>query len=106
MSSIALMKRCALFVVNDSGLMHIAAGLQLPVVTIFAYTNPKYVYPWKTQYHMVRHELECSPCFYYSPKPATCVWKEDRFRCITHIDVQEVLAAVDGMINKPVKTIS
>ncbi|MCX7985117.1 MAG: glycosyltransferase family 9 protein [Bacteroidetes bacterium] len=100
MTTAALMKQCALFVCNDTGLMHVAAGLQLPIVTIFAYTNPMYVYPWKTQYLMVRHPLECSPCFYYSPRPARCRWKEDQYRCITHIDVDEVWEAVTHMISQ------
>ncbi len=100
MTGVAVMKKCSVFVVNDSGLMHIAAGLQLPVVTIFAYTNPNYVYPWHTKYIMVRRELECSPCFYYSPRPAICQWKEDTFRCITHIEVDEVFAAVGKIIQE------
>lgn len=98
MTSVALMKRCQVFVVNDSGLMHVAAGLQLPVVTIFAYTNPAYVYPWNTKYIMIRKELECSPCFYYSPKPATCRWNENQFRCITQIEVEEVYQAVKQLL--------
>ena len=106
MGSIALMKRCSAFVVNDSGLMHIAAGLQLPIVTIFAYTNPHYVYPWKTNYRMVRRDLECSPCFYYSPRPARCIWKDDQFRCITHIEVDEVFAALKQLMQETKPVIS
>ncbi|MBU2471596.1 MAG: lipopolysaccharide heptosyltransferase II [Bacteroidetes bacterium] len=98
MTSVALMKKCSVFIVNDSGLMHIAAGLQIPIVTIFAYTNPNYVYPWQTRYIMVRRSLECSPCFYYSARPASCKWKEDKFRCITQIGVDEVLSAVEKML--------
>lgn len=99
MLTAALMSQCKLFVCNDTGLMHLAAGLQLPIVTIFAYTNPSYVYPWKTRTTMVRHPLECSPCFYYSPRPVRCRWKEDRFRCITHIEVDEVWNAVNTMLD-------
>jgi lipopolysaccharide heptosyltransferase II len=99
-TSAALMSRCKVFVVNDSGLMHLAAGVQLPVVTIFAYTNPNYVYPWKTKYTMIRRELECSPCFYYSPKPASCKWTADKFRCITNICVDEVFSAVKNMLEE------
>lgn len=94
MSSVSIMERCSVFVVNDSGLMHIAAGLRLPIVTIFAYTNPRFVHPWQTEYRIIRRELECSPCFYYSPRPASCRWREDRWRCITHIGVEEVYDAV------------
>ena len=97
-TSAALMSKCKVFVVNDSGLMHLAAGLQIPVVTIFAYTNPNYVYPWRTKYIMMRRELECSPCFYYSPRAASCKWKEDKFRCITHISVDEVFSAVTKLL--------
>jgi heptosyltransferase II len=100
MTSIALMNKCKVFAVNDSGLMHIAAGLQIPIVTIFAYTNPKYVYPWKTKYLMIRRELECSPCFYYSPRSASCKWDEDQYRCITQIGVAEVYSAVKKMLEE------
>jgi heptosyltransferase-2 len=99
MTTAALMSRCALFVCNDTGLMHLAAGLGLPIVTIFAFTNPHYVYPWKTRYEMVRHDLECSPCFYYSPRPAQCKWKEDQYRCVTRIEVEEVWKAVEKVLN-------
>jgi heptosyltransferase-2 len=99
-TSAALMSRCKVFVVNDSGLMHLAAGLQIPVVTIFAYTNPNYVYPWKTNYVMIRRELECSPCFYYSPRSASCKWTVDKFRCITQIGVDEVFSAVKIMLEE------
>ncbi|RCK72852.1 MAG: ADP-heptose--lipooligosaccharide heptosyltransferase II [Ignavibacteriae bacterium] len=100
MTTAALMRKCKVFVVNDSGLMHIASGLQLPVVTIFAYTNPNYVHPWMTDYILVRHELECSPCFYYSPRPAKCKLKENKFKCIREISVNEVFLQVEKMLIK------
>ncbi len=93
LSSISIMEKCRGFITNDSGLMHIASAVGLPVVAIFAYTNPKWVHPWKTKYRIVRHDLECSPCFYYSPRPASCRWDTDQFRCIEHIEVDEVLQA-------------
>ena len=93
----ALIARCAVMVCNDAGLMHVASALHVPVVSIFAYTNPLGLYPWKTPHRVVRHELECSPCFYYSPRAVRCVWKDDQFRCITHIGVDEVWQAVKGL---------
>jgi heptosyltransferase II len=92
--SIAIMEKCRGFVTNDSGLMHIASAVGLPIVAIFAYTNPVWVHPWKIKYRIVRHEMECSPCFYYSPRPASCKWETDQFRCIEHIEVDEVYQAV------------
>ncbi|HEY6951222.1 MAG TPA: lipopolysaccharide heptosyltransferase II [Bacteroidota bacterium] len=93
----ALIARCSVMVCNDAGLMHVASALHVPVVSVFAYTNPTWLYPWKTAHRVVRRELECSPCFYYSPRSVHCVWKEDRFRCITHIEVDEVWKAVTDL---------
>jgi heptosyltransferase II len=93
----ALIARCNVMVCNDAGLMHVASALHVPVVSVFAYTNPRGLYPWKTPHRLVRRDLECSPCFYYSPRPVRCVWKEDQFRCITHIGVDEVWQAVSEL---------
>ena len=38
--AIALISRCALFISNDSGLMHVAGALGIPTVAIFGSTNP------------------------------------------------------------------
>lgn len=96
----ALIARCNLMVCNDAGLMHVASSLHVPVVSIFAYTNPLGLYPWRTPHRVVRHDLECSPCFYYSPRPVHCIWKEDQFRCISHIEVDEVWSAVKSLLDE------
>ena len=99
MDSVARIKYCNLFISNDTAFMHTAAALQLPVVGIFAYTNYKELYPWKTEYRIVRKDLECSPCFYNSPKPAACIWTgEDEFKCMKNISVEEVLKAANKLI--------
>jgi heptosyltransferase-2 len=100
MTSVAIMKRCSLFVTNDSGLMHIAAGLQLPMVAIFAYTSPAKVRPWQAHHVLIRRDLPCSPCFYFSPRSAHCIWKEDAWRCITQIEVEEVYRAATGLLHE------
>ena len=100
MSSVALMKRCSVFVSNDSGLMHTAAALQIPLVAIFGYTNAEELHPWKTEYTVVRKDLACSPCFYNSPRPAQCYLPEKDFRCITGIGVEEVWQAVQRYLTK------
>ncbi|MDD2890049.1 MAG: glycosyltransferase family 9 protein [bacterium] len=92
----ALIEKCSLFISSDSALMHIAASLNVQCVSIFGPTNPKWVYPYKTKYIIVRKELPCSPCFYYSQKPLSCKFKD--FRCIKSITVEEVLTASDKLI--------
>lgn len=95
MDSISRMSHCKLFVSNDTAFLHSAAALQIPAVGIFAYTNYKELYPWKAKHVIVRKEIECSPCFYNSPKPAACIYSgEEVFKCMKMIEVDEVFEAV------------
>lgn len=95
LDSLARMKYCKVFVSNDTAFLHSAAALQIPVVAIFGYTNHRELYPWKTKHIVVRKNYECSPCFYNSPKPASCKWSgNEKFKCIKDITVNEVYDAV------------
>ncbi len=101
MDSIARMKHCDIFVSNDTAFMHSAAALKIPVTAVFAYTNHKELYPWKTKYSIVRKELECSPCFYNSPEPAECLWKgAEEFKCMKLIETDEVYNACKELITE------
>lgn len=88
--SAALIKRCNLFVTNDSSLMHVAAAMKRNVVAIIGPTNTNFIYPWNTNYKIASLHLDCSPCFYYSPKPLTCNRTDLKFKCIKELDVDLV----------------
>jgi heptosyltransferase-2 len=89
--SLARMKECSMFVSNDTAFMHASAALKIPVVAIFGYTNYRELYPWGVKHKIIRKELDCSPCFYNSPKPASCKWTgTDSFKCIKLITVEDV----------------
>lgn len=92
--SSAVMQRCNIFVTNDSSQMHIAAALGLKVVAIIGPTNQKYIHPWKTEHEIVSLNLDCSPCFFYSPKPLTCSRTDVKFKCIKELTVDMVYSAV------------
>ncbi|MEN2994317.1 MAG: glycosyltransferase family 9 protein [Thermodesulfovibrio sp.] len=85
------------FVSNDSGLMHLASALGVPTVAIFGPTNPVWVRPWKVKHKVVRIELPCSPCFYYSSKPLKCISGLD-FKCLKDIDVLSVKDALESLL--------
>jgi lipopolysaccharide heptosyltransferase II len=84
--AIAIIGNCDAFVSNDSGLMHIAAAMKVPTLALLGPTNPAYIHPWKVPYRLARSGIECSPCYYYSPKPLTCPRKIN-YKCMQEIKV-------------------
>ncbi len=99
MDSMARLKLCRLFVSNDTAFLHSAAAFSVPTAAIFCYTNHRELFPWKNRHIIIRKELECSPCFYNSPKPASCKWAgADEFQCIRGIEVEKVNDACEKLL--------
>ncbi len=48
---------------NDTGTMHLATLLGVPAVAIFGSTEPALTGPLGSGHTVVRHHVECSPCF-------------------------------------------
>ena len=92
--STAIMKRCNIFITNDSSQMHISASLGLKVVAIIGPTNQYYIHPWKTEHRVVTLNLDCSPCFFYSPRPLICTRTDVKFKCIKELKVDMVYNSV------------
>ncbi len=59
----ALLSRCQLFLGNDSGAMHVAAAVGLPVVAVFGPTDPGGTSPVTTRSSILQEKPYCSPCF-------------------------------------------
>jgi lipopolysaccharide heptosyltransferase II len=81
----AVIKRCALFLTNDTGPMHIAAAFGVPVVALFGPTDSRTTSPFGNGHTIVRHSVECSPCLLRE-----CPIDH---RCMTRISVDEVYEA-------------
>jgi heptosyltransferase II len=59
----ALLSQCHLFLGNDSGAMHVAAAVGLPVVAVFGPTDPNGTAPVTPRLTVVQQKPYCSPCF-------------------------------------------
>jgi heptosyltransferase II len=59
----ALLSQCHLFLGNDSGAMHVAAAVGLPVIAIFGPTDPFGTAPVTPRCTIVQDRPYCSPCF-------------------------------------------
>lgn len=81
----ALMTKCRLFISNDSGPMHVASSLGVPVVSIFGPTDPTRTSPGGTQTQILQNKVDCAPC-----KARECPIDHP---CMTGVSSEEVYRA-------------
>jgi heptosyltransferase-2 len=58
----AAVRRCRLLVTNDTGPMHIASAVDVPVVAIFGPTDWRTTSPYGMEHALVRQPVDCAPC--------------------------------------------
>ncbi len=92
-----LLARCSLLITNDTGTMHLAAGLEIPVVAIFLATAQAWdTGPYLPHCVCLEPDMPCHPCAFHKP----CIFKEDAAQentpqpCLTRIKAQHVFALV------------
>jgi ADP-heptose:LPS heptosyltransferase len=76
---------CRAFVGNDSGMAHLAAGLDLPSVTLFGPTSPEHWAPRGNRVMVLRDPRECRPCKTGS---------DGEHVCLDNVTVERVWAAL------------
>ncbi|MBN2097656.1 MAG: lipopolysaccharide heptosyltransferase II [Candidatus Omnitrophica bacterium] len=90
----SLIRRCSLFISNDSGPVHIAAALGVPVVAIFgrsqAGLSPRRWGPVGKNVIVLHKQVGCQVCLAHN-----C---SKHFACLLAISVQEVLSAARGVV--------
>ncbi|MRR53235.1 MAG: lipopolysaccharide heptosyltransferase II [Deltaproteobacteria bacterium] len=97
--TMALLKRCALFVGNDSGIMHLAAAANIPMVALFGPQSPVKFGPWSSQARAVYRDFPCSPCkqkFFTECEPSPRM----RPACVEAITVDDVFREVVQFVSK------
>jgi lipopolysaccharide heptosyltransferase II len=97
--TMALLARCRLLVCNDSGIMHLAASLQVPLVALFGPQSPGKFGPWGEGCRVVYNAFLCSPCkqqFFKECTPS----ERGRPECLEAITVDQVLSALKTLEEK------
>jgi ADP-heptose:LPS heptosyltransferase len=99
LQSAEILRRCDLYVGNDSGPMHLAVAVGTPVVGIFSsYQFPVFWKPWGQKSRIVRHSVPCEFCF---PKDGNC--PKGTYECIKGVTVDEVFDACLTYLNAQVR---
>lgn len=89
-SLMALINACSVFLTNDSGPMHIAAALRVPLLALFGSTSDVKTGPSYGVGNVLHKHVECSPC-YKRKCPID-------FRCMTRITVDEVYNQIQNLL--------
>jgi heptosyltransferase-2 len=88
--SMALLSRCALLICNDSGIMHLAAAVGLPLIALFGPQSPVKFGPWGERCRILYKRFPCSPCrqkFFEECDPSP----RGKPMCMETITVDEVI---------------
>jgi len=86
-----LMSLASAVISNDSGLMHVAAALNRPLVVPYGSTSPEFTPPLAERVKILHTDIECRPCF-----QRECPL--GHLKCLTELEPRRVLSALDTLL--------
>ncbi|MHB8482360.1 MAG: lipopolysaccharide heptosyltransferase II [Nitrospiria bacterium] len=89
----ALLKKCEILITNDSGPMHLAAALNIPVIALFGATDFRRTGPYGDQHLILHKDIFCSPCL-----NRNCLNKNRPMECMETITPEEVFEALKKIV--------
>src|SRR5690606_35597481 len=93
--AIDLMSLAQAVVSNDSGLMHVAAALQRPIVALYGSTSADFTPPLANNVQLLATDIACRPCF-----QRTCPLGHKR--CLVDLTPDLVQGALDRVLAQAV----
>ena len=84
LEAIDLLSIVDIVITNDSGLMHVVAALDKPLIAIYGSSNPSVTPPLSNQAHIKHLGLKCGPCY-----QRTC--PKRHLKCLRKITPQQIL---------------
>jgi lipopolysaccharide heptosyltransferase II len=94
----AVLERAALLVTGDTGPMHLAAALEVPVVAVFGPSDPARWGPFSGRARVVRVSLPCSPCNRIRRPPERC--RGHVPDCLAAVSADAVYDAAVGLLDR------
>ncbi len=89
----ALIKRCNLFISTDTGPMHIAKAVGIPLIGLFGPVNPEH-WGYKDEKSSYVSGFDNCSCKYISD----CIRKTDKYKCMKNISIRQVLSKVSEFL--------
>ncbi len=88
-----VIKKSALIITADSGPMHMASALNIPLVAVFGPTHPIRTGPYQGEYEIINSEQDCSPCF-----KRRCIY--GHIKCMNDISAEEITKSAIKLLAK------
>lgn len=94
----AVSRKCSLYLGNDTGPMHVAAAMHVPVIALFGSSCHHRFHPWSENQQVIANELPCSPCAStpHRDRCVQCIY--DHPRCMHELPLERVKQAVSLLL--------